>query len=312
MARSWFAVTVLLAGLAAAAGANPIPPTAIFTHVQPPDPAFCIQAPPMACEQIVQHTEATGRLEFDLFLWSYFPGSEFHTVRLTAMWPPSWTFVEGGICAGGQGTVVAQGHRAEVSASWLPDCPRLDTGVRLIARIVLDVTDPGEFAYSYQEPHTATWGCPPDDYSEPLAALVGATAGVECAYCDENCDFELACAPHLTPTTLVVDLPAGQSGVYDIEALVPMWEHPCPVEFLVTESWMALEVEPIDPVTYRLALTVDTSGLPAGEYAGWVRAASECVDCCRVTLTVSGSQGIEDEPGPGPPTTWGALKTLYR
>jgi hypothetical protein len=320
------AVPGLTAGLVCAAlclalpwfaGANPLPPTAIFTHVQAPDPTFCDQSPLMHCAQIVQYTEATGVLEFDLFVWTFFAGQQLDAVQLTAEWPAEWGFVEGSLCNGAHGTMNVQGHRAVINASWAPDCPTMETEVLLFGKILLNVTDRGEFGYSYSGPHTLTWGCPPNEWTEELAAFVGAEAGIECSHCYTDCGFDMVCLPEMTPHTLAVELPQGQIGEYGIDVTVWMWEQPCPINFIPTESWMALGVEQLDWEHYRVSLTVDTSGMEPGEYSGWVRGESDCVDCCRVVLTVLDSQGIEEEPVekedlPGTVGSWGRVKNLYR
>ena len=317
---SWWILGMLLlplvSGLLFTVGANPLPPSAIFTHVQPPNPTFCDQAPSMTCDQIVQYTEATGQLEFDLFLWAYFAGDRFNAVRVTATWPTSWGFVGASLCNGAHGSIDVQGNRAVVDASWLPDCPTLDTGVSLVARIVLDVTGYGEFNYNYTEPRRVTWGCPPSEHTEDLATLVEARAGVECDYCYADCGFQMLCHPQLTPATLDVEVPRGLSDQYTIQAIVYSWEDPCTPSFTGTESWMSLGVEQIDWATYLLTLTVDTQGMEMGEYSGWVIGEDDCRGCTRVNLTVTSSQGIEEPADPGPepgvPKTWGGVKTLYR
>jgi hypothetical protein len=312
-------LALLLVGAALPAGANPLPSNAIFTHVQTPSPSFCSQGLPFTCEQIVQHTEATGQLEFDIFLWSMMGGMgySFDAVRVTAQWPASWGFVDADFCGGADGSLDVQGNRLVVDATWLPDCPVLGTGVYPIARIVLDVTGHGELTYLYTEPNDMTWGCPPDEYQEGLGALIGAEAGVECDYCYEACDFDMMCVPHLTPTTLTVEVPRGLTDHYTIDAVVPSYEAPCSADFFPTASWMAVEAQQMDWENYRLTLTVNAQGLELGEYSGWVIGQADCRGCCRVNLTVTDSQGIPDEqPADGSPsgdvTSWGAVKNLYR
>jgi len=310
-----FLVVTALAGACGSVAANPLPPSAMFTHIQVPNPAFCENAPPMTCDQIVQYTEATGLLEFDLFLWSYFTGDRFHAVRVTATWPVSWGVVEASLCNGAHGTIQVQGNRAVVDASWLPDCPTLETGVALVGRVVLDVTGHGTFDYSYTEPRCVTWNCPPNGYTDDLAALVGGTAGVVCDYCYADCRFQTLCRPELTPAVLNIEIPRGLSDQYAIEAFTYFWDEPCSPSFLGTESWMSLAVEQVDWMRHRLTLTVDTQGIEVGEHAGWVIGQEDCRGCTRVNLTVTDSQGIEEPDEPTPPgatTTWGEVKSLYR
>jgi hypothetical protein len=313
--RPLAALALFLAAAALPAGANPLPATGIFTHVQAPNPSFC--APhPFTCEQIVQYTEATGQLEFDLFFWSFMSGSVFDAVQVTAQWPASWGFVDADFCNGADGTLDVQGNQLAVNATWLPDCPVLETGVYHFARIVLDVTGHGELSYSYTQPHSVMWGCPPGEHAETLGALVGAEAGVECDYCFEQCDFDMQCIPRLTPTTLAVEVPRGLTDHYTIDAVVPSYEAPCQAEFHPSANWMTVATRQIDSENYRLTLTVNTEGLELGEYSGWVIGQADCRGCCRVNLTVTDSQGIPDGPAdgtpPAAPVSWGAVKNLYR
>jgi hypothetical protein len=312
----WLLVLPLLAVLVGPVAANPIPDSAVFTHVQPPNPTFCDRVSTMDCEQIVQYTEAIGQLEFDIFLWPvFYTGEEVEALQFTATWPTSWGFVEGSLCNGAEGSINVQGNLAAVSASWLPECPTMGTDAFLVARIVLDVTGHGEFTYRYDLGCGVTWGC--NEYPPfPLGALVGAEAGIECDYCYTDCGFQMTCHPQLSPATLDVDVPQGLSDQYTIQATVYSYEYPCTPSFSGTESWMSLAVEQIDWDIYSLTLTVDTQGMELGEYSGWVIGQDDCRGCTRVNLTVTSSQGIA-EPGdeaapPGDATTWGQIKTLYR
>lgn len=311
-ACGWF--VGLLVGIVSTAGANPIPDSAIFTHVQSPNPAFCDQVSTLDCEAIVQYTEATGRLEFDVFLWPlFYMGEQVQDLHFTATWPASWGFVEASLCNGAEGSIDVQGNLATVSASW-PDCPTMGADAFLVARIVLDVTEHGEFAYRYDLDYGITWGC--HEYPPTwLGALEGAEAGIECGYCYTDCGFQMLCHPQLSPATLDVEIPRGLSDQYTIDAIVYSWEEPCTPSFSGTESWMSLAVEQIDWERYTVTLTVDTQGLGPGEYSGWVIGEDDCRDCTRVNLTVTHNQGIEepeDDRPPDPSTTWGQIKTLYR
>jgi hypothetical protein len=308
---------LLLSGVLATAGANPIPATALFTHIQQPNPEFCDLVSTMPCEQIVQYTEATGLLEFDIFLWAVpYTGQEFDAVQFTANWPTSWSFVSASLCNGAEGSIDVQGNRAAVSAAWLPDCPTMGTDIFLVARLVLGVTGRGELTYRYDAAHEVIWGCPPSEYGETLGALVGGEAGIECDYCYVDCDFQLTCHPELTPAALNVEIPRGLSDHYTIDALVYSYEDPCTPSFSGTESWMSLAVTQMDWSLWRIILTVNTQSMDLGQYSGWVIGQDDCRGCTRVNLTVTSNQGIEepnDEPAPpGEPKSWGTIKALYR
>jgi hypothetical protein len=315
-ALTWLAALPVLSGVCFSVGANPLPGSGTFTHVQSPSPAFCEQVQTMLCEQIVQYTEATGRLEFDLFFWSFLWGEHFDAARLSVVWPSAWGFVEAGVCGGAHGSVDVQGNRATVNASWLPDCPTFGAAAILAARIVLDVTGPGSLEYDYYQPNDFTLGCPPQEQPfVPLEALAGAQAGVECDYCYQDCDFDYLCHPRLTPSTLDIAVPQGLSDQFTIQVIAYGDWDPCAPSFSATENWMGLEVEMLSEYEYLLTLTVDTQGLALGEYSGWVKGEAECRGCTRVNLTVADSQGIE-EPSEDPPReapkSWGGIKSLYR
>jgi hypothetical protein len=296
------------------AGANPWPEYLMFTHVQPPDPTFCDRISTMRCDEIIQYTEATGQLEFDLFLWRWL-GYSFDSLAVTATWPATWGFVEASLCNGGQGSIDVQGNRAVVGASWLPDCPQVADAF-LVARFVLDVTENGEFEMG-NGPQYLIVGCPPYERNEDLELWAPAEAGVECEYCYQDCDFDHVCRPGLSPRTLDITLPQGCSDRYTLTGYsgADPPEYMCPPSFSVTEGWMESAVEPLGEFEYRLTLTVHTQGLEPGDYSGWVTMEQDCRACTRVNLTVTDSQGIEEPDEPVPPVdakTWGQIKTLYR
>jgi hypothetical protein len=306
---------LLISALVLPAGANPTPSSVAWVHVQAPNPAFCQQVQTLPCDQIVSHTEATGQLEFDLFFTARFLGDHYDGAEFGVTWPAAWGFVEAGICGGAQGSVSVYGNRAMALASWLPQCPELDSNAVLVARIVLDVTSHGRLEYNGQ-PLLVIWGCPPDENRAPLEWAEGAEAGVECAYCYDDCHFDYHCRPELTPETLDITIPQGDTDQFTIDVDAVGDPQPCVPAFSGTESWMAVGVEQINWYTFLLTLTVDTQGLGPGEYSGWVIGQSECRGCTRVNLTVIGSQGIPDEPAdsapPGVPASWGEIKNLYR
>ena len=306
---------LLLSGLAiggaVCAGANPLPMCATFVHVQPIDPSFCQTSTITLCSQIVQHTERDGPLEFDVFIWIPFP-QRFYDLQLQVAWPESWNYIGWEPCHDGEGAIELQAHGAALSVVW-PDCPVVETQVFLAARLMLDVNGFGEMRTNAGQ-GWMHWECP-EQYEVPVDALGGAQAGVECAYCFQDCRFEGPSRPRLTPQTLVFELPQGESDQQMIEATVVSWE-PDPITFACTESWMDLDVQRIDWDHYHVTVTASAQGLEPGDYQGWVRADGGCRDCARVDLTVLSQQGVsdEDESAGGSETSpsWGEVKSLYR
>jgi hypothetical protein len=303
------------------AEANPLPEGAILTHVQPVDPDFCNQCPITACDQIVQYTEETGILEFDLFVYppGYEPDLTISRLEGLVEWPPQWQFIDYELCEGGQGTILVNGNQAQLDIAW-PACPQMNGEVFLVARFIVDVTGYGSLGIS-ELGAAVDLHCPPDEY-EMWAVGAVARAGVECSYCYTPCDLGWPCEPHLSPGVLELEVTEGESVRGQIHVYITGSDpdFPCGPNFVATESWAALDVEWTDWNLCEIEVTADASALDRGIYEGWVRGEGDCVGCTRVVLTVlPGAQGVWDddreagEPqDPGTAVSWGRLKTLYR
>jgi hypothetical protein len=309
-----WSVPFLALGLAVTAGANPMPESAIYVHVQPVQPEFCESSPITECGQIVQYTYATGELEFDIFLWG--PQPEYVSAcALHLAWPTTWQYLDGQICHGGYGGIDVAPGSASLWIEWpWPDCPMIQDEVLLAARLLFDVDSYGEL--SVRTPATITWGCPPEGDPVPVDVWSSATAGVICAYCYDKCPGTSFCQPILAADELQFELPPGGTDQRMIEAGVyPPYEFQ--IDFDDTESWMTLSVEHPGPWPdyWQVTVTVDATGLEPGRYEGWVTATCDCRDCTHVTLDVLAGQGIPDEPDVAPldsVRSWGGIKSLFR
>jgi len=300
--------------------ANPLPEAVIYYHVQPVDPNFCTQTTVTSCPQIVQYTEATGIMEFDLFLMTAY-GSELPVYGLETIvdWPWTWNLLEWEICNGGTGMVDIYYNQAILDLSW-PSCPPAGELFRAM-RFVVEVTGYGNFG---QHDWHESWihvECPPDvmDLSPMVAS---ATAGVQCGYCFQPCDFHDPCHPHPTPESLELVLRQGQSVQREIDVFISGGEYPwpCPVTFVPSESWLTVDPVATDYNQWLLTVNIDATGLPLGYYEAWIRMVDECIGCTKVYLEVvdplSAVPDDEDSEGgdqePRLPATWGRLKALYR
>ncbi|MCK4413292.1 MAG: hypothetical protein KAY32_07100 [Candidatus Eisenbacteria sp.] len=313
---------VLVVALPPVLLANPLPEAGFMIHVQTPDPSSCTQWPASDCSQIVQYTEDQGLLEFDLFIYPVaYSDVEIYSAAIHLDWCPDWTLQEWTICGDYEGSVTLGAHQADLDLTW-SDCPETAGGIFLVGRFVLDVTGHGVVEASLLDGNLVI-GCPPNDMEIGWLVPGRAEAGVTCGYCYEPCDYGEPCTPVLTPGTVLLDVPQGETVQTEIEAYVfghyglePCWN----TIFEGTEDWMSLIVDEIGDQDYILTLTVDTSSLCQGDYHGWVRGVADCVDCSAVHLTVTErAQGIPeddvpvwDADNPQDPVSWSGLKARYR
>jgi hypothetical protein len=302
----------------AVATANPLPPGGLFVHVQPVNPSFCDECSFAYCEDLTQHTELTGLVEFDLFVYPLefvwmMPDVAFYQLAAELHWPSDWQLVSLELCGGAVGSIDPTGPgTAHLEAAW-PNCPLLSESQRvfLAARLVLDVTHAGTFGATFLE---GRMGCPPDDFEIWLVDGF-AQAGMECSYCYTDCYFEWLCEPQPDPTTLALEALAGDATGGQIHVLLLGWDplYSCELNAEATADWLSCSLQQIDDDEYQIGLIADASGLEPGVYEAWVRAVSDCIGCTRVVFTVLAVQGLEEEPGADRlGISWGQLKTLYR
>jgi hypothetical protein len=85
------ALFVALLACAAPVGANPVPPSLLLLHVQPEDPYRCAPPDVQHCQDLVQVTEASGDLEFVVYLQRGDPDpTPISGVDFTLRWGSGW------------------------------------------------------------------------------------------------------------------------------------------------------------------------------------------------------------------------------
>lgn len=316
MLAAGLSTLALLAALTPAA-ANPLPDAAVLIHVQPavgsPEPTTIT-----SCDEIVQYTEQSGYLEFDVFVYALsFQGMPISQVAFGLEWPADWTLYSTEVFHDGEGGITQTGPgQADLDVTW-PSCPILEDQVFLVGRLVMEVTHPGSLVTDLNWTPAGHYGCPPQT-CEFYAMAGEGQAAVVCSYCAIPCDLHDPCRAELSPPTLELDALQGETtqGVIDATVHGGDGSMPCPITFDATAPWISLDTEWFDWYTVTITVTADATGLATGTHACWVRGLHECVGCTRVLLTVeASSQGVpEDPPVPGPAqqVSWGTLKGLYR
>ncbi|MGD8394694.1 MAG: hypothetical protein PVF43_04385 [Candidatus Eiseniibacteriota bacterium] len=307
-------VPSLLAVLALAAPclANPIPEGALLVHVQPVDPGWCSAGAIATCDEIVQYTEMTGELEFDLFVYStvFDPGTAVYRLLTTVEWPASWTVLDAHVCELGLGDILMNGNQAQLDITW-PDCPPMNGYLFHAARFVVDVEGHGHFGdpAAFSEVYM---GCPPDGMTMGFMNAT-AEAGVECGYCFTPCDFQFPCHP--VPDTELLALEVRQGETTTAQVHVPIYGGPmgwpCTPLFASSVAWMEVSYEEIGWNDYAVTLDIDTAALAQGAHEGWMRVTDQCTGCTRVLLEVL--PPVSSAPDdPARERTWGQVKALYR
>lgn len=310
------AVGPMLAFVAPVSHANPINPVGYLIHIQGVDAGICASPPVQSCDQIVQYTEAEGRLQFDIFIADLFPELPVYSADLDVTWPGAWSLVTWEICGDYQGTVDVIGQTAHVQVSW-PDCPSLGAGgLFLVGRLVIDVAGHGVLTVVPGNSQLRM-GCPPATDLR-YAGEGRAEAGVTCSYSSIPCDFGFPCTPVLESESLAIELGEGEAAVVEINAFIDGINSMCCSQTAVTpsEPWMSAVINCQNNPNAVIDLSIDTRGLAPGVYDGWLRASAWNADCMQIRLTVLGAQGVpEDGPPPGEPqpapVTWGQLKGLF-
>ena len=291
-------VSLVLPGSAVA---NPLPESVIFTHVQPADP---VNPPPITeCSQIVQYTEATGELEFDLYLHLVGPPYGVESLEIQLGWPESWTFTGYQVPQGGGGIISVNGNQASVELNW-PDCMETEHEVLLLLRCFVTVDGLGNFG-QLGYPNTVMLCSPENLLLEP--EMYAATAGVVCDYCYTGCWLGFLCAP--TTEVPLLDLQVTQGQMVMEEILYHMDVEPgesCDALYEGTEDWMMVSGAPAGGWDHILTLVIDTTEMEPGSYTGWVRMESDCAACTLVNLEVlSHNTGVDNT------ASWSRIKAAY-
>jgi hypothetical protein len=286
------ALLVLASVAAVSAGAmvaqaNPMPDAWFFWDVQPWDPESCHDNL-QSCYDATPYTEAEGDVEFDLFLFLN-KWEDVGHIRYTIDWSEHWQFTEFQSCIGGTMQLEPGPSRLTVDIDLSPPA-----SPSLLGTIRLQVAGRGGVSVS-------------DASLDDLFVMDGADAqaGIDECFCYQNCGIYFNCHAGM-PDTLRFEVPQG-GGAIDTRNVCVMGNEDeiCQVSFHEQESWMTVSSERMDEYTERLTTTIDTAGLPMGEYSGRITAQSRCRSCTTVLLTVT-------EDLPVRTTSWGRLKTMYR
>ncbi|MCK4413336.1 MAG: hypothetical protein KAY32_07330 [Candidatus Eisenbacteria sp.] len=307
-----FPALLAAAGWLTPAQGNLAPPAtheAILFHVQPVSAGFCDQDHVWECPQVRQHTEATGLLEFDLFVYSNRPEEDLSlcTLDLPLAWPAEWTLIDWECCHEGEASFAVSGHAGQLSIAW-QSCPDLRGGLLLVARFIMDVEGCGWFGVAGVLDHPTLKLTRGSQELDIWWVLPGwAQAGVTCSYCYIPCDLHTPCRPELTPRHIELETCLGGTA----QGYARCWMHGgCEAAYATTADWLEVEVgDPVpasDGITQEILIRADATSLPVGTHEAYIRASGECVGCTRLILSVI----------PTPPvsihTSWGKLKDLYR
>lgn len=298
-----------LFALSAPAIANTGPSTSeLFLHVQPdswPPP------PPLtSCSQIIQHTDATGWLEFDVYqaVTHWYGAFAIGSIDIAFEVPGSWQLSSEYIVpAGGTGTMSWVNGHPTYSLSW-PDCQPYATEIQLLLRIYLNVDGPGalqpltgwplaELCIPWTGP---TWG---DSY--------GASAGDPCGYRQESCSPGMHCWPEAATPQLALQAVQGAQLQETLNfTLQPDYIGACSASCQSTAPWMAVAGKLLeDEHNYEVSLDIDTATLAPGTHSAWVQVDSgfsrACTEVILEVLTATGVQSLDAG------VSWGDIKSLY-
>jgi hypothetical protein len=306
----------LLVALAPLAGANVLPPTTFFVHVQPMDWSYCGPPGVNSCSSMTQTTTATGDMLFVVYMQTSWGWDRISSLDFTVSWDWGWWMLGWTPCGTAQMTYEYDyGNQVTLHFTW-PDCPTIPSFMPVCA-FELFATNDGCLQVSGGG--SVRWGCPPG-FSWVEAPQGGkAEAGVECDIsCFRDCDpWHITCVPTLTPESVHFELGQGQRGHQLMHVTVPAGTALGSVGYQATEPWVvSIEATPQGYFDADLRVVVDATGLDPGDYAARLLATCEGRDCSEITLSVlDNSQSIPDDqppPGGATPTTWGGVKNLFR
>lgn len=303
----------LLAGVAPVA-ANPVPPSLFLLHVQGEDPYDCAPPGVQDCQDLVQITEASGTLEFVVYLQRGDPDPlPISHADFALRWESGWVPLDLERCTDAVCEYELFGNELILHFEW-PDCPVLPP-FQPICKLIAAVDDQG--CLEVEGNPSIDWGCPPHAWREyPIGGR--AQAGTRCDYtCFLPCDGHPPCEPRLTPPALQVEISQGSQAHELVQSLLSPYHGGCGLEVEASEPWILLDVVQLSETRHDLHVTIDAGALAPGEYDAWIRATSEARDCCPVHLRVtpSSQSAPEEEPAPADEAmrrTWGAVKDMYR
>lgn len=298
-------LALLIAGVAPVS-ANPIPPGMLFCHVHEWNPGFCEANPITECEEILQYSEATGDVEFDLY---YVGMAETLTsVDIAFTCPSSWAFVDFENCSAG--LALPQLGLHECTIQWAFDPPAVLDPYEpfLLGRLRVDVTGFGSL--------TCTDGWYEGEPISDFLWMGPAMAGVGDCFCYTRCsNLGLACGIAMGPETLEIDVEIGDTAQGLLSGPVRFDEYMerCLVDFVCDEPWVTLSVDWPQYNWADITVTVDATDLPLGYHTAVVRAESECVECSELIVHVREPSGIMDDgPAISKSVSFGKIRSLYR
>lgn len=263
---------------------------------------------------------------YDFWIFPILDWRAADAVRLGVTWPEAWALVESEVCFG---TVLAGGIDGPGTGVTLGFPPEHE--LRAAIRLRIDATTPGrlrlirdpgtgDFAYRRLD---GTWtpffG---GEWPEITASYVLIGPFDRCTGwpLDRPGDFcglfvrrpsgSIAIQPSIRITAgavLADTLAADSADCLGIPECIGELPVAC-LEWIEDDAaWLALE--PLDPARgpMRVAMTVDTRGLPPGRYTARVIAGGGCVHCEAVCYELS----LDVEPLAVEPATWGFIKARY-
>lgn len=294
-----------LLALALPASANTGPSGDILIHVRPYD-----GQPPQLddCSQIVQHTEATGWIEFDLYLHT--PGYAIHprSVVVELDWSATWNYLGHEVASGGEGEFNPYVNPVLCTLSW-PDCPPATSDLQLLLRLWLWVPGPGEMWSPSGYPEVFL--CPPWDYELWGVEVAAAAAGVVCGYPQDPCNGGIHCWPQADfPLIELAAIPGDIAQATLHFTFRSHWWSGCSTTCQGTADWMHVSGQMVfEFQRYTVFLQVNTAGLAPGDYSGWVQVDSGggrgCTEVLLHVLTPTGVSPVDDA------VSWSLIKSLY-
>jgi hypothetical protein len=302
--RSWTVAVLLSAACsfafaATSALANPIPYAFVYVDIRDPEGDFCTAYMPVSCDELVQTTDRTGMLEFDIvycspYGWGLDQFYESSDIVFTMAWSQDWQFVEAQACGSGIVGVAQEGNHATFSIQDPHGVPASEEFAGL-GRVILNVTGEGSAWFS-------------QEWHDFFADWAEGRAGVSCGTCVRLwCDHYGYDTPELTPRLLelTADATGAATGSFHVDPTG--YFGPDTLSFHADVPWISLDLIHLQENSPRYDVTVhaDAAGLSPGVHEATIEVSAQyCYECERVILTVLNT--------PVRPTSWGSLKRLFR
>jgi hypothetical protein len=290
-----------LASIGSAALANPSPSGIVYTHIHAGGGDFCSALPVSTCQEIVQVTDATGVLNFDMILPCWWLGEwlcEGSSIVFTVKWPAAWQFVDASVCGSGA-SVVQVDNGATFSIGSMDGAPASGLLVGL-GRLVLNVTSEGStwFTHISSPDFSCDW-------------VGGRISG--CGNCMRSRCGDWEPMRPVLPAP-VLELAAGDSGravgQFHVDS-AGFEDGDLEYTFSASEPWITLAPVSVGQSyypEYDVTVTADALALAPGVHEAWIEVhAPYCYECEWIIVTVP-----ETDPPAADEETWGSLKTRFR